>query len=167
MVAWSRYLGKWYEVARTPNPFQRTCDGRRVDAEYTRVDERTIRIVNSCTSVRGVQTARGVGRIVSDTAMRVIFGVPSPLVHCFGATYEVVYVDQAYTFAIVRGSERSRFVWFLSRSPTVTLRQYKEMKRVAMDVGLDVRHLRRTAPAEARVPQDERTAGHDAERRFR
>ena len=48
---------------------------------------------------------------------------------------------------------------------TVTLR-HKEMKRVAMDAGLDVRHLRRTAPAEARAA-DERTAGHDAERRFR
>lgn len=42
-----RYLGRWYEVARLPNRFQDQCIGN-VTAEYQRLDERNIRVINRC-----------------------------------------------------------------------------------------------------------------------
>ena len=43
-----RYSGRWYEIARYPNWFQRGCAGSAV-AEYTpQLDDGSIKVVNSC-----------------------------------------------------------------------------------------------------------------------
>lgn len=46
-----RYVGKWYEIARYPNRFERECD-RNVTAEYTK-QPRRILVVNSCLKADG------------------------------------------------------------------------------------------------------------------
>ena len=41
-----RYLGKWYEIARFPNRFEKNCEG--VTAEYARRDDGMIAVTNTC-----------------------------------------------------------------------------------------------------------------------
>ncbi|MCE9522802.1 MAG: lipocalin family protein, partial [Alphaproteobacteria bacterium] len=41
-----RYLGRWYEVARFPNSFERDCFA--VTATYSRNADGTVKVVNSC-----------------------------------------------------------------------------------------------------------------------
>ena len=54
-----RYVGRWYEIARYPNRFQRSCAGD-VTATYERRKDGRIRVVNRCsTSDGGVKEAEG------------------------------------------------------------------------------------------------------------
>ncbi len=110
----SRYLGRWYELARYEAPFQRGCDG--VTADYSLNSDGSIKVVNRCHkgAVDGpVKTATGKARLVdgSDGAkLRVSF---------FGPFYEDYWVlDHAddYSWSIV-GEPSGRYLWILSRSP--------------------------------------------------
>ena len=47
-----RYSGKWYEVAKYPNWFQRDCAGSAI-ANYTAQPDGSIRVVNACPSKDG------------------------------------------------------------------------------------------------------------------
>ncbi|MEZ5893066.1 MAG: lipocalin family protein [Parvularculaceae bacterium] len=41
-----RYLGRWYEIARFPNRFEKDCEG--VTADYAMRDDGLISVVNTC-----------------------------------------------------------------------------------------------------------------------
>jgi apolipoprotein D and lipocalin family protein len=54
-----RYAGKWYEIARHPNRFQRNCQSDTT-AIYTLRDDGRVQVVNACREKNGkVTTARG------------------------------------------------------------------------------------------------------------
>ena len=55
-----RYAGRWYEVARFPNSFQEDCTGETV-AEYERLSNGQIRVVNSCRHSDGAQFTMHIG----------------------------------------------------------------------------------------------------------
>jgi apolipoprotein D and lipocalin family protein len=42
-----RYAGRWYEIARLPNPFQEQCAGD-VAASYTLRPDGRVTVVNEC-----------------------------------------------------------------------------------------------------------------------
>src|SRR4051812_42478541 len=43
----ARYVGKWYEIARLPNRFQKRCAGE-VTADYTQQPNGKISVLNRC-----------------------------------------------------------------------------------------------------------------------
>ncbi len=45
-VALEKYLGRWYELARYEASFQEGCEA--VTADYSRKEDGTIRVLNSC-----------------------------------------------------------------------------------------------------------------------
>jgi apolipoprotein D and lipocalin family protein len=51
----SRYTGRWYEIARYPNRFERKCD-RNVTATYTLRSGGKINVVNTCMTREGKLT---------------------------------------------------------------------------------------------------------------
>ncbi len=74
-----RYSGKWYEIARIPNTFQRDCTGT-VTAEYTPLPNGKIQVINSCQksdntwkSVKGTATPVAGS---NNTKLKVNFGIP-------------------------------------------------------------------------------------------
>ena len=48
----ARYAGRWHEVAKFPNRFQKACT-RSTVAEYTLLPDGQIRVVNSCVQADG------------------------------------------------------------------------------------------------------------------
>src|SRR5262245_34408014 len=60
-----RYLGKWFEIARFPNRFQRKCVGD-VSATYARRPDGLLDVINRCRTAGGETEARGVARIVDE-----------------------------------------------------------------------------------------------------
>jgi len=57
-----RYVGRWHELARTPNWFQRSC-ASDVTAEYARRPDGTVAVVNSCRRADGsVDRSEGTAR---------------------------------------------------------------------------------------------------------
>lgn len=112
-----RYLGKWYEIARFPNRFEKNCEG--VTAEYARRDDGLISVANICRkgSPNGeVKVANGRARIVDEKTnakLEVSFFGP------FWGDYWVIGLKEDYSLALV-GEPSGRYLWILSRTPTIS-----------------------------------------------
>ena len=131
-----KYLGRWYEIARFQHGFEKSIVG--ATAEYSLRPDGRIQVVNSGfkKSLDGTYTEVKAVAWVPDTA------VPGALkVKFFGlftSDYLIFGLDQAgYSWALVGNNER-KFIWFLSRTPTVSEELLNKMKAVAVSQGYDL-----------------------------
>ena len=121
-----RYLGRWYEIARLPNNFEKNCEG--VTADYSMRDDGLIRVVNTCRkeSASGkIDVANGRARIVDETTnakLKVSFFGP------FWGDYWILDLDEDYSLSLV-GEPSGRYLWILSRTPTIS----QETKEAALN----------------------------------
>ena len=106
----NRYLGTWHEVARYPFFFQRGCTQSK--AEYAKLAEDRISVVNTCRRGGKTVTAKGDAIVSGPGKLRVAFSKLLPI----RADYWVLYIDKTYSTAVV-GSPNRRVGWILSRSP--------------------------------------------------
>jgi len=108
-----RYAGKWYEIARYPNSFERNCVG--VTADYTIRNDGRIDVLNTCYegNLDGrARTIAGTARSVdeSNAKLKVTFFWP------FEGDYWIMDLAEDYTYAVV-GDPGRTFLWILSRTP--------------------------------------------------
>ena len=120
-----QYLGLWYEIARYPNTFQRQCFGG-VTAEYSLRDNGRITVLNKCRedSLDGPESnIAGVARVVNpdtNAELKVRFFL------FFEGDYLIIDLDDDYQWAVV-GEPSRRFLWILSRTPTMDQAVYQEI----------------------------------------
>ncbi len=152
------YAGLWYEIARTPAPFQDQCDGG-VTASYVIEDDGAIGVVNRCDLPDGtVNSVEGTAETVGDGFRRLKVDFPqSPEEE--GANYVIEAVgpkegDQ-YAWAVVRGPGEG-FGWILARSPDVSEEVRAEAEAAMQAAGLDPARLSDTA----QPPQNYEAEGH-------
>ncbi|MFN3834681.1 MAG: lipocalin family protein [Glycocaulis sp.] len=109
-----RYLGRWFEIARYENRFERGCAG--VTADYALRDDGGIAVTNTCyqDGLDGrIRTASGRARIAdpaSNAKLEVSFFGP------FWGDYWIIDLDEDYRWAVV-SEPAGRFLWILSRDP--------------------------------------------------
>jgi apolipoprotein D and lipocalin family protein len=134
-----KYLGRWYEIARFQHGFEKSIVG--ATAEYSLRPDGRIQVVNSGfkKALDGKYTEVKAVAWVPDTA------VPGALkVKFFGlftSDYLIFGLDQAgYSWALVGNNER-KFIWFLSRTPTVSDELLAKMKAIATSQGYDLSGL--------------------------
>jgi apolipoprotein D and lipocalin family protein len=114
-VELERYLGRWYELARYENRFERGCEG--VTAEYSKRPDGMIAVLNTCRAGAPdgkARAAEGRAKVVegSDGAkLKVAFFGP------FFGDYWVLDRADDYSWAIV-GEPSGKFLWILSRDPS-------------------------------------------------
>ncbi|HEY5852766.1 MAG TPA: lipocalin family protein [Aldersonia sp.] len=129
-LALDRYLGLWYQLAANPAPFNIDCV-RDTTAYYTQIDERNVRVENSCTTVTG-ERRRVVGNArVNDTAALHVSFPSAPFQDSLDgpSNYIVAYLADDYSWALVGDPTRvSGFV--LSRSPNVDAASWKQIREV-------------------------------------
>ena len=119
-----RYMGTWYEVRRSDNAFQGKCVDNAV-AEYTLYPDGFVRIVNRCATRAGASSVRGWGWPADESSakLRVSFlPLPRSVLSCMPfayGEYNVVYVDEQYTLAVVRSGP---LWWVLARKADVSSR---------------------------------------------
>ena len=113
-----RYVGKWYEIARIPNRFQKKCDANTT-AEYTLLEDGRIEVLNRCRKENGeYMDAKGVAKLAAgDNPARLevsfvkVFGRS-----LFWGDYWVIGLGEDYDYAIVGHPDR-KYGWILSRTP--------------------------------------------------
>jgi len=144
----ARYAGKWYEIARYPNRFQKSCAGE-VTAEYVLQPDGRIRVINECRRADGsLNRAEGVARKASDTGpnaqLKVRFA-PAFLsfLSAVWGDYWVIGLAADYGYAVV-GDPSREYLWILSRTPTMTDSAYRESVAAAAASGFDATRLIRT-----------------------
>jgi apolipoprotein D and lipocalin family protein len=133
-----RYLGTWYEIAKYPNAFE---DGLvAVTAAYSRREDGGIRVLNSGLqgSFEGERkSAEGKAWVPDATApakLRVSFFWP------FAADYWVIGLDPEYRWAVVGEPDR-RYLWILSRTPTLPASTYASIVQQIRTLGYDPSRL--------------------------
>jgi len=111
-----RYLGRWYEIARLPNSFQKDCEA--VTATYSKREDGLIKVVNVCGALEGSRAREAVGRArivdpATNARLKVSFFGP------FWGDYWVVDLKEDYSRAIV-GEPSGRYLWVLAREATLS-----------------------------------------------
>jgi apolipoprotein D and lipocalin family protein len=134
-----RYLGRWYEIARFQHGFEKNVVG--ATAEYSLRPDGRIQVVNS--GFR--KTLDGSYTEVKAVAWQPNPGTPGALkvrfFNLFTSDYLIFGLDQEnYAWAMV-GSNDRRYLWLLSRTPTVSDELLTRMKAAAVSQGYDLNGL--------------------------
>jgi apolipoprotein D and lipocalin family protein len=130
----SRYLGRWYEVARIDQRFEKGLV--RTRAEYSLGSNGSVQVVNRGFDPRRNrwQEARGKAQFVGssdEAALKVSFFGP------FYGGYNVVALDEQYRWAMVIGSSLDDF-WILSRTPVLPGGVRQHLLAQAQQIGVDL-----------------------------
>jgi apolipoprotein D and lipocalin family protein len=127
----SKYLGKWYEIARFDFKFERNLNN--TTAEYSLNNNGTIKVVNRGFNYKTKEwkQAEGKAKFVEgpDVAkLKVSFFGP------FYSGYNVIALDRDYKYALVAGKNLN-YLWILSRETTIPESVKTEYLKVASDLG--------------------------------
>jgi len=135
----SRYTGRWYEIARYSNRFERKCDSN-VTATYTLRSDGKISVVNTCTTREGKLTeSSGWAKVVdqkTDSKLKVTFFWP------FFGDYWIIDLSPNYEYAVV-GEPSRKYLWILSRTAKMDDRLYAEITGRLAAKGYDATKLER------------------------
>lgn len=148
-----RYAGRWHEIAHLPMFFQRKC-ASDITADYTLRDDGRVGVRNACRTADGTQqVSEGVARTVPGHPGRLqVRFAPGWLSWVPGvwADYWVVELDPDYRWAVVGGPSR-KYLWILSREPTMPQSRFDAIRARAAARGYPVERLVMAAP----LTQDE------------
>lgn len=140
----SRYEGRWFEIAKYPNVFQRKCVADTT-AYYASAPSGTVRVTNRCrvadgSMIEAVGEARVVGAEGSPT-LKVRFA-PAWLgwIPLVWGDYWVIDLDAAYTLSAVSEPERD-YLWILARTPQVPESALKPLLARLEAKGFDLSRL--------------------------
>lgn len=142
-----RYQGKWYEIARYPNKFQKQCVGN-TSATYTRKPNGRIEVVNECLKRDGlVDTAKGEAKVVegsSNSKLKVRFA-PSFLsfLPAVWGDYWIIELGPDYSYSVIGDPDREYF-WILSRKPEMPDATLQEILRRAEAAGFQPARVQKT-----------------------
>lgn len=124
----SRYMGKWYEIARLPFWFEERCEGQPT-AEYTLKSDNTVRVHNVCHNRSGkLEEAIGEAWSVdpSNSKLKVSF-IPIPgLKSLFSGDYWIIKLSDDYSWAVV-SEPNQEYLWILSRTPQMDESLYNQL----------------------------------------
>ena len=137
----ARYAGTWYEIASFPQRFQKGCTG--TTATYTLRNDGMVEVLNRCArdSLNGrVTVARGKARVVdkrTNARLKVSFFWP------FWGDYWIIDLGRDYEYAVV-GHPSRKYLWILSRTPTMDGATYAAILERLGAQGYDTSRLVRT-----------------------
>ena len=142
-----RYMGRWYEIAKFPNWFQRQCVGATV-ATYSLRPDGQVQVLNECRRQNGqMEQALGQARQLgpaTSARLQVRFAPQwlSLLPFVWG-DYWVIDLDERYELVAVSEPKRE-YLWVLSRTPVVDEVRYAALLTRLAAQGLDVSRLEST-----------------------
>jgi apolipoprotein D and lipocalin family protein len=141
----ARFTGTWYEIARFPNDFEDPRGHRCEDvvAVYTLRPDGGLDMRHTCRDVlddnaEHVSTGSGYAAERDSAKLRVSFLWP------FYTDYWIIDMDADYRWAVV-GSPSRRYLWILSRTPTLSAVEFAEAQASAKAEGFDLTKLERTS----------------------
>lgn len=125
----SKYMGRWYEIARYDNSFQKKCLSTRV--LYTLQKNGKVHVLNECLNTKGkIQNAKGLARVVdteTNSKLKVSFVPFFKNFGLFGGDYWIIELGENYEYAVV-GHPQKEFLWVLSRTPVLSEKVFEELK---------------------------------------
>lgn len=130
-----RYLGRWYEIARCDHRFERGLD--YVTAEYSTSDDGRLRVVNRGYDNRTGRLRESVGKAKTTSVagrLRVSFFL------FFYSDYDILAIGNNYDWVLI-GSSSPKYLWILSRTPSLSADQLSHILGIARQRGYDISKL--------------------------
>ncbi len=130
-----RYMGTWYEIARLETRFEQGLD--RVQARYELRPGGRVSVLNSGVDVRTGERREAHGKART---------TPTPgrlqvsFFWFFYSDYNVLALGDDYEWSLV-GSRRSKYLWILSRTPTLPSATLDRILQLARRRGYDTDKL--------------------------
>ena len=130
-----RYMGTWYEIGRYDISFEKGLVG--VTANYKLLDDGTIQVINTgykdsldgkIDIIEGKAKRRD--KDATDGALKVSFFLN------FYAQYNVMELADDYSWSLV-GSKTDKYLWILSRTPSLDTNTLEHILRLAANRGYD------------------------------
>ncbi len=130
-----RYMGTWYEIGRYDISFEKGLVG--VTANYKLFDDGTIQVINTgykdsldgkIDIIEGKAKRRD--KDATDGALKVSFFLD------FYAQYNVMELAEDYSWSLV-GSRTDKYLWILSRTPSLDTNTLEHILRLAANRGYD------------------------------
>ncbi len=136
-----KYAGKWYEIAAFPQWFQKGCYCST--AEYTLTDKGFVIVENNCNknSINGKQSnIKGKAFVEENSGnakLKVQFFWP------FKAKYWIIDLADDYSYAVI-GHPKRKYLWILSRTPTMDDAIYQQIISRIKEKGFDISKIKMT-----------------------
>ena len=133
-----RYLGKWYEIARLDHSFERNLS--RVTADYRLRSDGGIDVINTGYQAQDDEWKQAKGRAYfveggKTGYLKVSFFGP------FYGSYVIFELDKdEYQYAYIAGPNKS-YLWYLSRTSTVTDEQLQSFYQKADTLGFNTNEI--------------------------
>lgn len=143
----NRYLGKWYEIARFDQKFQKGCTATAAD--YSLRSDGDIKVINKCRlgSPDGkLKEAEGRAWIKdrhTNAKLKVQFFLRGIRLGIFAGKYWILDLDEDYQHALV-GDPSRKYLWILSRTNKMDEKVYDELVKKAEDMHFDTSKLLKT-----------------------
>jgi apolipoprotein D and lipocalin family protein len=134
----SRYMGKWYEIAKFPQWFEKGLVG--VTATYSLLPNGKVRVINAGykNDFNGkLKIAKGTAWVVdknTNAKLKVSFFWP------FSGDYWILELGKEYDYVVV-GDPSRKTLWILSRTPQMDDTLYQELLQRIKDKGFDISRL--------------------------
>lgn len=127
----AKYMGVWYEIARTPNPFEKNLSS--VTATYTLEKDGSVKVVNSGFLPDGKRkniTGKAIAADKSGSgSLKVTFFPP------FYGEYKIVKLAPDYRYSVVVSGKK--YLWILSRTAELSGKDKKEILSFLEENGID------------------------------
>lgn len=142
-----QYSGKWYEIAKYPNKFQKECVGNTT-ATYTVKPDGKLEVLNQCIKKDGSNSVAKAEAKIDDKStnakLKVRFapGAISFLPFVW-ANYWVIDLGPNYEYAVIAEPKREYF-WILSRTPDMSDAAYQNILRRAETMGFNPGKVEKT-----------------------
>jgi apolipoprotein D and lipocalin family protein len=142
-----RYMGRWYEIAKYDNSFQKNCLATR--ATYGLQGSR-VRVHNECIDRRSgkLQSATGTA-VVKDkqtnAKLKVSFVPYLQRFGLFAGDYWIMALDPEYQYAVI-GHPSRKYLWILSRTPQLEANLLTQLIQLAVEQGYNAQQIKMTPP---------------------
>ncbi len=130
-----KYSGKWSEIAKLPNRFQKGLDC--ATATYTIMKNGKIEVVNQAyvsedkSKIKKIKGTAWVPDPAYPGKLKVRFFWP------FSGDYYIIYLDEQYNHVLV-GAPSRKYLWVLSRSKQMDDDTYNKLLGIAKANGFDI-----------------------------
>ena len=132
----SKYLGKWYEIARFNHHFENGMTN--VTAEYSMRPDGLVKVLNSGWKDGKKKVAEGKARqpdpLKDPSYLEVSFFLN------FYSDYNILLLDKDYRYVLV-GSRSPKYLWILSRQPSIDDEVRDAILAEAVKLGYDTSKL--------------------------
>jgi lipocalin len=139
----NKYLGRWYEIARLPNWFEKEMTN--VTATYNLKENGKVKVENTGLINGKIKTAIGKAKIAKESNvgfLKVAFFL------WFYADYKIISLDSVnYQYAMVASSDK--YLWILCRKPELDKAILDSLIEKAQKMGFDTSKLYFTPQSKA------------------